>query len=1527
MFCSAVKCVAFTAALISLPVGQAGADQASPPPSVCPSDVSSLPAKLSHAEWYSAALKLAGKAQGSGVQIIETRSSSQEILLHYCVTGRPEWANTPVALVIPLGDLTSSSLERIRVWDRDSEGRLVQKASPTTGPITCDTVPMGFIRNCRIARLRLPVQAGPHRISDAWLRITFSRPPASAGDNGPWADEESRGILRELVGKYVANPDDMARFSIKNPALIPGPEEVCRWDAGTTSSVRIKIPVTETGLYRISGTDLQSSGVAIAAMSPDDLHLWLNGKEQPLHYVRASAKPSQGISPEDGFVFYGLENPSEFSRANCYWILADSTRRRMDFEQASPPPDTIAAQTAVSFTDKAVIKQDREVKIQNDQFLSILGYRWVWQELKPGVPFVFDFDAPGLLRRNEKVAAKACFFAHSWAPGRKAKLQVGINNAPLQEIIMTSESDAQKLLSLPPGTIQEHGNHATVQLVDEDSSGPVGAADQHASSIELWFEKLELEYPRAYSLREGQLEFRSPVLPPMPGRKPGEEIVDYRISGTNLARHLVALDITESAPKSMELRRPEGDAGLSQVRFRAQENGTRRYIISETDRLAACSLQPARMGPDLHSTSNRADYVIISHRDFIDLMRPYAKTKASEGFEVAVVDVADIYDQFSAGQETPQAIRSFIRYASTHWRGSTRNPAASFVLLVGDSTSAYRNEFHNSVVNYVPTFTVHNPMGTQDRFASDSWYATMMGDDMLADTLIGRFSVNNARDLGAILAKQENYRTKAEGGPWHNTLGYVADHSEFKAPVEKVLRESVPHRFFISRVFMDEEPWIDNYYFPKEIADLKKAKVSPVCTRKIRDMINTGAAMITYFGHGSPNIWSNERIWFGGDSENSDNLMLINRDRLPFIVNMTCNSGAIDYPMPQWNICISEDFMRVPGGGAVACYVPSGPGVTSQHERFTVQINRALLAERIAPLGAGLALANWRYLQADNSPDLSRMFILLGDPALNLRISDPTQGTLPPPIPPAERLEIPKPFVGKAGWVQLRDASAGLSTAVVPFESTSTCVMLPRSPAPKTGPAAVSAAIADEPAASDSPISAAVETIASPALKVTSCTVSPGGLLTPGTACRALVSVENTMDIPLRGVRMELRGQDTALTATAAPIDFLPGATQDCEMTWKAPAGIQHYRIAASIPGLPTAQISGQPELVTVAAGLQSAVLADTSTLSVSYSGTSDRYIAQVQFQVRNALGHKAEGLRAAFTGPDHKPLMNSVVQVPVLESGASALLTMTRDSHDLGETYDVDLDAYRTMPDSVHWPRIQLVLGRSGMPDLDIPPDGVRIEPASPSSGETVFCYVKVTNRGAAPCRSVRVEGFDGNSTTSARLESRVAAQGEHADLDPGEAHVFRLRWDPFRNAGRHELLFRALSDVQTCESNAANNSRTASLYVRTGYKLHGAGMQIMPLTAQEKHDHTIRIAARIENSGETAAQGVKVVFYPTHNRSNPKEAMGEVMVDEVPATSTTLAVLRYKLKPGEEKRQFKFSFEAFLKGSRQRVPWQGQD
>ena len=56
--------------------------------------------------------------------------------------------------------------------------------------------------------------------------------------------------------------------------------------------------------------------------------------------------------------------------------------------------------------------------------------------------------------------------------------------------------------------------------------------------------------------------------------------------------------------------------------------------------------------------------------------------RQSEGLSVAIVDVEDVFDEFSFGVKTPQAIKDFLGFARSSWQKAPR-----FLLLVGDANA------------------------------------------------------------------------------------------------------------------------------------------------------------------------------------------------------------------------------------------------------------------------------------------------------------------------------------------------------------------------------------------------------------------------------------------------------------------------------------------------------------------------------------------------------------------------------------------------------------------------------------------------------------------------------------------------------------------------------------------------------------------------------------------------------------------------------------------------------------------------
>ena len=96
------------------------------------------------------------------------------------------------------------------------------------------------------------------------------------------------------------------------------------------------------------------------------------------------------------------------------------------------------------------------------------------------------------------------------------------------------------------------------------------------------------------------------------------------------------------------------------------------------------------------TSSVEAEYLVISHPDFIDGLEPLVEAREAQGLTVNVVDVNDIYAAYSFGVFDPQAIRDYIAYAAAEL-------GTQSVLLVGGDTYDYRNYLGVNSISFIPS--------------------------------------------------------------------------------------------------------------------------------------------------------------------------------------------------------------------------------------------------------------------------------------------------------------------------------------------------------------------------------------------------------------------------------------------------------------------------------------------------------------------------------------------------------------------------------------------------------------------------------------------------------------------------------------------------------------------------------------------------------------------------------------------------------------------------------------------------------
>ena len=117
-----------------------------------------------------------------------------------------------------------------------------------------------------------------------------------------------------------------------------------------------------------------------------------------------------------------------------------------------------------------------------------------------------------------------------------------------------------------------------------------------------------------------------------------------------------------------------------------------------------------------------------------------------------VVDVQDIYDEFSGGLLDPSAIRNFVFHAVRNW------PIPPvYLTLLGDGTYDYKNNSGLSHPNWMPAYQ-------SGPSTYDEWYARIAGLDKIPDLAVSRIPVQSAAEADGVVDKIVRYDRDPRAG-------------------------------------------------------------------------------------------------------------------------------------------------------------------------------------------------------------------------------------------------------------------------------------------------------------------------------------------------------------------------------------------------------------------------------------------------------------------------------------------------------------------------------------------------------------------------------------------------------------------------------------------------------------------------------------------------------------------------------------------------------------------------------------------
>ena len=734
-----------------------------------------------------------------------------------------------------------------------------------------------------------------------------------------------------------------------------------------------KIPTAVDGIHRLNFTALSSSGINPNVIDPRNIRIFHRGEEVAIF---VQGEQDGKFDPNDFIDFYGKRNdatldvkfyddPSHLGN-NRYNIHNDTTAffltlspdirgKRMAKRQESNASIPL-------LTNYQTIRQN--VYFENFNLGQIYspgvylsdfeeGSGWVSAAITKNNPRTVVLADLGEVPNVGNVQLEIGLTGRSPTP-HTSIISVGPNSSNLRQIASYDYTNYQAIHQV--GTLLPSDFNPSGSIAIRIASAGTGATDNVSIAY------IRLTYPKVVA----NGDFTKEVF--ISGAENG------RIQIGNVLSEYLALEVSDPVNP---IQVPVSKAG-NQVGFVAGITGVQSKVLVENQlnisRIA--TMTPVRFRNLL---GQKADYIVLSHKilrrpssTYADPVKAHAAHRASPqggGYDTLVVNIDELYDQFTFGEKTPLAVYEFLRaYYPIH--------KPDFLLLIGRAMGI----FSTARANGINFFYRQNPSVFQFQdiippagypYADNNFTMGLDPENpSMAAISLGRIPARNPEQVAAYLDKVKEKDALGVSEEWQKEVVHLSGGvSAFEL-----------NRYF--NFLNGFKNIIEGPYMGANVTTYRKRSNSTIELIDISGDINRGTSLVTFFGHGSPSLIDIE-IGFASDPSLGYN----NRGKYPMMLLNGCDAGNAFGNAYTFG----EDWVLTPMKGATNFMAHANIGVDVYLRRYSESFYIKAFSDSTTiyqPVGIVRREAEkWffaRYGQSPVNRSHAEQLVMLGDPAVRL---------------------------------------------------------------------------------------------------------------------------------------------------------------------------------------------------------------------------------------------------------------------------------------------------------------------------------------------------------------------------------------------------------------------------------------------------------------------------------------------------------------------------------------------------------------